>query len=259
MLLARLRRHAVTALLALVPLAVQAADLTVSAAASLSNALRELGPLFEARNPGMSVVFNFGASDTLLAQIARGAPADVFASADQETMDRADAQKLLTAGSRRNFVANTLVMIVPGDSTLGLRAPADLQKPGVERFAIGNPASVPAGRYARRALEALRLWGAVEPKVVLAQNVRQALDYVARLRNRCGHHERQGESRGHGADRHAHHLPDRVDRRQPEPRGGAQVPRLRADTRRAGCARTLRLRQTVTARRWTLLYGSRWR
>ena len=180
MFLARFRRHAVAALLALVPLVVSASDLTVSAAASLTNAFRELGPLFEAQSPGTSVVFNFGASDALLAQIARGAPADVYASADQEAMDRADAQKLLTAGSRRNFVGNTLVMIVPGDSTLGLKAPVDLQRPEVKRVAIGNPASVPVGRYTKGSLETAKLWAAVEPKAVFAQNVRQALDYVAR-------------------------------------------------------------------------------
>ncbi|MEQ1682793.1 MAG: molybdate ABC transporter substrate-binding protein [Burkholderiaceae bacterium] len=167
-------------LFAMASLATQAADLTVSAAASLTNAFKELGPVFEAQHPGTSVVFNFGASDALLAQIAKGAPADVFASADQDTMDRAEAQKLLTVGSRRNFVANTLVMIVPSDSTLGLKAPADLQKADVKRVAIGNPASVPVGRYTRGSLEAATLWAAVEPKAVFAQNVRQALDYVAR-------------------------------------------------------------------------------
>ncbi|MEO8805049.1 MAG: molybdate ABC transporter substrate-binding protein [Burkholderiaceae bacterium] len=180
MLLARLRQHVLSALLALAPLAALAADLTVSAAASLTNAFKELAPAFEAQNTGTAVVFNFGASDALLAQIARGAPADVFASADQQTMDRAEAQNLLTAGSRRNFVANTLVIIVPGDSTLGIKAAADLQKPEVKRVAIGNPGSVPAGRYAKGLLEAGRLWATVEPKAVLAQNVRQALDYVAR-------------------------------------------------------------------------------
>jgi molybdate transport system substrate-binding protein len=177
---AHLRRCLVGGLLALASLLAAAADLTISAAASLTNAFKELGPVFEAQNPGTAVVFNFGASDTLLAQIARGAPADVFASADQETMDRAEAQKLLRAGSRRNFVANTLVLIVPGDSTLRLKGPADLQKPEVKRIAIGNPASVPVGRYAKGALEAAKLWAAVEPKAVFAQNVRQALDYVAR-------------------------------------------------------------------------------
>ena len=165
---------------ALASLASHAADLTVCAATSLTNAFKEIGPAFEARNPGTSVVFSFGASDSLLVQIAKGAPVDVFASADQDAMDRADARSLLARGSRRNFAGNSLVLIVPGDSTLGLQAAADLLKPAVKRVAIGNPASVPAGRYAKGALEAARLWAAVEAKAVLAQSVRQALDYVAR-------------------------------------------------------------------------------
>ena len=175
-----LRRCVGTLLLALLSVAANAADLTVSAAASLTNAFKDLGPAFEAQNAGTTVVFNFAASDALLAQIAKGAPADVFASADQEAMDRADAQKLLVAGSRRNFVNNSLVMIVPSDSTLGLKALADLQRPEVKRIAVGNPASVPVGRYTKSSLESARLWAAVETKAVLAQSVRQALDYVAR-------------------------------------------------------------------------------
>ena len=87
------RRHFAAALLATCSLAAQAADLTVSAAASLTNAFKELGPAFETGNPGSTVVFNFAASDALLAQIVKGAPADVFASADQEAMDKAEAQK----------------------------------------------------------------------------------------------------------------------------------------------------------------------
>jgi len=166
--------------------AANAADLTVSAAASLTNAFKELGPAFEAQNPGTTVVFNFASSDALLAQIAKGAPADVFASADQDAMDKADAQKVLAAGTRRNFVGNTLVMIVPSDSTLGLKGPADLAKLEVKRVAIGNPASVPVGRYTRGALEAAKLWGTVEPKAVMAQSVRQALDYVARGETEAG-------------------------------------------------------------------------
>lgn len=168
------------ALLAVSSLAAHAGDLTVSAAASLTNAFRELGPAFEVQNAGTQVVFNFAASDALLAQIAKGAPADVFASADQEAMDRAAAQNVLVAGTRRNFAANTLVMIVPSDSALGLMALADLQKPEVRKVAIGNPAGVPVGRYTKGALEAAKLWGAVEPKAIMAQSVRQALDYVAR-------------------------------------------------------------------------------
>jgi len=160
-------------------LAAHAADLTVSAAASLTNAFKELGQAFEAQSPGTTVVFNFGASDALLAQIAKGAPADIFASADQDAMDRAAAQKLLAPETRRNFVSNTLVVITPSDSTLTLSTLADLLRPDVKRITLGN-AAVPFGRYSRGALEAARLWAAVEPKAVYGQNVRQSLDYVAR-------------------------------------------------------------------------------
>lgn len=173
-------RHIGAAVLALVSLAAQAADLTVSAAASLTHAFRDLGPAFEAQNPGIQVLFNFAASDALLAQIAKGAPVDVFAAADQDAMDRAEAQKLLAPGSRHNFAGNTLVLVTPGDSTLNLKSLADLQGAEVRRIALGNPSGVPAGRYARGALEAAGLWPAVEPKAVFAQNVRQGLDYVAR-------------------------------------------------------------------------------
>ena len=161
-------------------LGAHAADLTVSAAASLTNAFKELGTAFETQNHGTKVLLNFAASDALLAQIAKGAPVDVFASADQETMDKADAQKLVAPGSRRNFVSNSLVLVTPSDSTLSLKALADLQQAGVKRIALGNPSGVPAGRYAKSALEAASLWTAVEPKAVFAQNVRQCLDYVAR-------------------------------------------------------------------------------
>jgi molybdate transport system substrate-binding protein len=185
-----LRRAVGSALSALalvtVSFAAHAADLTVSGAASLTNAFKELGPMFEAQNPGTAVVFNFAASDTLLAQIAKGAPADVFASADQEAMDRAEAGKLLAAGTRRNFAGNSLVMITPADSALGLKTLDDLKKPEVKRIAIGNPASVPVGRYTKSALDAAKLWSAVEPKAVMAQSVRQALDYVARGETEAG-------------------------------------------------------------------------
>lgn len=176
----RTRRVAAAACLFLFGLAAQAADLTVSAAASLSNAFREIGTAFETRHPETKVVFNFAASDALLAQIAKGAPVDVFAAADQETMDRADAEKLLRPGSRRDFVANTLVVVQPADATLRLVALGDLRRADVKRIALGAPAGVPAGRYAKGALEKAGLWSAAEAKAVFAQNVRQALDYVAR-------------------------------------------------------------------------------
>lgn len=178
--LATLARASVTGALALFGLASQAADLTVSAATSLSNAFKALAPAFEAQHPGTKLLFNFAASDTLLAQLSKGAPVDVFASADQQTMDRAEQQKLLAVGSRHNFTGNSLVLVTPLQGGLPLKALADLRKPEVKRIALGKPEGVPAGRYAKGALEAAKLWAAVEPKAVYAQNVRQALDYVAR-------------------------------------------------------------------------------
>lgn len=157
-----------------------AADLTVSAAASLTNAFKELGPLFEAKSPGNKVLFNFGSSGALMQQIVKGAPADVFASADQETMDQAQAQGAVKADQRRDFVSNKLVVIVPADSANAPKALADLAQLAFKRIAIGLPDSVPVGRYTKSVLDKAGLWTQIEPKMIGAQNVRQALDYVAR-------------------------------------------------------------------------------
>lgn len=175
-----LARILLVALCVLLTYAAHAAELTVSAAASLTNAFREIGPLFEAANPGNKVQFNFAASGPLLQQIAKGAPADVFASADQETLDQAQAQKLIVPATRRDFVTNTLVVIVPVGAANVPKAVGDLAQPAFARIAIGQPASVPVGRYTKGVLEAAKLWGAIEPKMVGADSVRQALDYVAR-------------------------------------------------------------------------------
>jgi len=156
----------------------RAGELTVSAAASLTEAFAEIAERYQAEHPGTRVRLNFGASGALLQQIARGAPVDVFASADQATMDRAQQLGLVRAAARRNFTGNRLVLVVPADSRRKLAALGDLLS--VERFAIGRPDSVPAGRYARDALDAAGLWGQLQGRAVGAQNVRQALDYVAR-------------------------------------------------------------------------------
>lgn len=158
----------------------QAAELTVSAAASLTHAFKEVGQAYEAQYPADKVLLNFAASGALLQQMAKGAPVDVFASADQETMDEAQKQALIQTATRQDFVRNALVLIVPADSKLSLKSLADLNQPAVARIAIGNPASVPVGRYAKHALEAAKLWAAVEGKLINASNVRQALDYVTR-------------------------------------------------------------------------------
>ncbi|MCW5604238.1 MAG: molybdate ABC transporter substrate-binding protein [Burkholderiales bacterium] len=159
---------------------VQAAELTVSAAASLTNAFTEIGKEYEKARPGDRVLFNFGASGSLLQQIVRGAPVDVFASADLETMDRAQKQNVVVQGTRVNFAANKLVVIVPGSSNAQLDSLADLGDAAIRRIAVGIPESVPVGRYTKGVLEAAKLWEPLQPKMIFTQNVRQSLDYVAR-------------------------------------------------------------------------------
>jgi molybdate transport system substrate-binding protein len=180
----RLRRAArivpAVAVLAVASGAALAAEITVSAAASLTNAFKDIGTPFEAANPGTRVQFNFAASGALLQQIANGAPVDVFASADEETMDQAQRQQLLQAGTRVDFARNALVVIVPQDAAAPPKSLADLASASVKRVAIGVPASVPVGRYTQAVLEKAQLWPQIEAKMIGAQSVRQALDYVAR-------------------------------------------------------------------------------
>ena len=156
-----------------------AEELVVSAAASLTNAFRDIGRGFEAMHPGAKVVFNFAASDVLLAQIAKGAPADVFASADESAMNRAEEGNLLTPGTRRDFAGNQLVVVVPR-AAAPIATLATLAEPRFRHIASGSPLTVPAGRYAKVALERANLWGALEAKLVFTENVRHALDYVVR-------------------------------------------------------------------------------
>jgi molybdate transport system substrate-binding protein len=157
-----------------------ATDIVVSAASSLTNAFGIVAKAYEAKHPGTRVVLNFAASDVLLQQIVHGAPADVFASADETAMDKAQAQGVVQAGSRRDFAANELVLIVPAGGIFTPASLDDLTSKNVGKVAIGDPASVPVGRYTKSALQAAGLWQAVSAKAVLAQNVRQALDYVSR-------------------------------------------------------------------------------
>lgn len=173
----KLMRLVVTAFMFCCALTTMAQELTVSAAASLSNAFKDIGTEFERENPGVTVTFNFAASGVLLRQIEQGAPVDVFASADQATMDRAVGQSLIADGTRFDFVANTLVLIVPN----GIAAPAqlsDLQGDAYRTIAVGTPSSVPAGNYAQQVLQRDQLWEALEPKFVFGESVRQVLQYV---------------------------------------------------------------------------------
>jgi molybdate transport system substrate-binding protein len=160
--------------------AARAETLLVSAAASLTDAFRELGQEFARTHNEAKVEFNFAASDVLMRQIVEGAPVDVFASADLKAMDSAAAQSAIDGATRTTFAANRLVLALPLDSALTVRELTDLKTAPVKRLAISRPEAVPGGRYAKAALEAAELWRALESKFIYTQNVRQSLDYIAR-------------------------------------------------------------------------------
>lgn len=158
----------------------RADDLVVSAASSLTNAFQSIAKGYEAAHPGTHVVLNFASSDTLLRQIVNGAPADVYASADQVAMDHAQSQGAIVPGTRVDFAGNQLVVIVPVGTRTRVAALGDLTDPEFLRIAWGDPASVPVGRYTQRVLQDAGLAARLAPRAVLAQNVRQCLDYVER-------------------------------------------------------------------------------
>jgi molybdate transport system substrate-binding protein len=162
-----------------------AQEVIISVAISMKDAVKELGRGFATANPGLILRYNFGSSGELQKQIEAGAPVDLFVSAAQRQMDELQQKNLIVAASRRNFARNVLTVIKPSPSKLDLSKP-DLSKPNdlldsrVTRIVIGNPKTVPVGQYSEESLKALGLWERVRPKLVFAENVRQALEWVAR-------------------------------------------------------------------------------
>src|ERR1700720_2668697 len=154
-----------------------AGDLTVSAAISLRDALDEISHLYSADHPAVTVHFNLGGSGTLQRQIEQGPPVDIFISASPKEMDSLQSQGLLVPDTRRDLVKNSVVLIVPVDST-GVSSFQDLAKPAVKNIAVGEPQTVPAGKYAQEVLMHLGIYDQLKPKLVLAKDVRQVLTYV---------------------------------------------------------------------------------
>jgi molybdate transport system substrate-binding protein len=155
-------------------------EILVSAAISLKNTFTEVGKLHEKKHPGVKVNFNFGASGDLARQIVGGAPVAVFASAAQKDMDTLEQSGLLVPGSRADFAGNGVVLVQSQQARFKLTNIPDLAKPEVKKIAIGNPKTVPAGRYAMEVIAYYKLADVIQDKLVLAENVRQVLDYVSR-------------------------------------------------------------------------------
>lgn len=154
-----------------------AAELTVHAAASLTEAMHEIGAAYE-KESGDKLQFNFGASSMLARQIEEGAPADLFFSADEAKMDALEKKGLLLPGTRRSLLSNVLVIVVPADASSAPKSAADLAKPEFKKLALAEPQTVPVGIYAREYLQKLGLWDAVKEKVVPTENVRGTLAAV---------------------------------------------------------------------------------
>jgi molybdate transport system substrate-binding protein len=156
------------------PEAKPSVQLTVSAAASLMDALTVINQDFQHSHPGVTITPNFGASGTLQLQIEQGAPVDVFVSAAPQQMDALAAKNLLLPDTRANLLENELVLIAPKDSN-AVAGFGDLKRAYVRVIAVGDPRSVPAGTYAQQVLTALGLYAAVKSKMTLATDVRQVL------------------------------------------------------------------------------------
>ncbi|HEX3580344.1 MAG TPA: molybdate ABC transporter substrate-binding protein [Thermoanaerobaculia bacterium] len=165
------------ALATILPAGARAVTLHVSAAASLTDVLQEMAPIYE-KQTGDKLLFNLGASSILARQVQEGAPTDVFISADEAKMDQLQRQHLIVNASRRSILSNTLVIVAPIDSHLKIASPADLAGRSVKTIALAEPGAVPAGIYAKEYLRKLGLWPKVVGKVIPMENVRSALAAV---------------------------------------------------------------------------------
>jgi molybdate transport system substrate-binding protein len=177
-----LRAVFAVALLVYAPIAARAADVTVFAAASLTNTLQKAADTYKAKS-GKTVAVSFAASSTLAKQIEASGGADMFVSADEDWMNYLDSKGLIQKSTRKDLLANHLVLVSPAglDIKVAIGPHFDLAKiVGNGKLAIADPSSVPAGKYAKASLTALGAWDGVQGHLAQAENVRVALAYVAR-------------------------------------------------------------------------------
>jgi len=154
-----------------------AEEIIVSAAASLTDVLKEISAGYQSKSKN-TVRFNFGPSSGLARQIEEGAPADIFFSADLPQMEALQKKNLIEPGTQKNLLSNQLVIIVPADSKLAISSPKDLLKAEVKKIALAEPSSVPVGVYSSKYLTDEGLWEQVKPKIVPVQDVRATLASV---------------------------------------------------------------------------------
>jgi molybdate transport system substrate-binding protein len=161
-----------------IPANAQSTALLIGAAASLQDALEEIDPIFERENSDITVNYNFAASGPLQQQIEQGAPVDVFISAAVQQMDALQNQNLILNETRRNLLTNDLVLVVPSNSTLGITSFRQLTNSNVRRISVGEPRSVPAGRYTEELFDNLGILEQLRSKFVYGNSVRNVLSTV---------------------------------------------------------------------------------
>ncbi|MDC0760030.1 molybdate ABC transporter substrate-binding protein [Brevibacillus sp. AG] len=153
-------------------------ELMISAAASLTDALNELKTQYETEHPGTTLTFNFGGSGKLATQITQGAPSDVFLSASKKDMDGLEEQQLIAKDTRQDFTKNSLVLIAGNTSAVAVSSFEELSNATIKHIAVGEPETVPAGRYAKETLDTLKMWDSLSSQMVFGSDVRQVLTFV---------------------------------------------------------------------------------
>ncbi|MFD0618467.1 molybdate ABC transporter substrate-binding protein [Paenibacillus sp. GCM10027629] len=156
----------------------QSVELTISAAASLTDALQEIQKNYEAKTSGVKLHFNFGASGALQQQIEQGAPVDLFLSAASKNMKALVDKQLVEQNQQKSLLANELTVITAAKPSISIQEAKDLLKADIQKIAIGIPETVPAGKYAQEALTNAGIWDDIQSKLVQAKDVRQVLQYV---------------------------------------------------------------------------------
>lgn len=151
--------------------------LTISVAASLQDAMKTLKTIYQQENPNIEIIYNFGSSGSLQQQIEQGAPTDVFISASPKQMNVLEKRSLILTETRQDLLENNLVLIIPKDSKKTVMFET-LSTASLDKIALGNTESVPAGEYAKQVLNSLKVYDKLTPKLVYGKNVRQVLFYV---------------------------------------------------------------------------------
>ncbi|EAM49026.1 molybdate ABC transporter substrate-binding protein [Crocosphaera watsonii WH 8501] len=159
------------------PKAPSKVTLTISVAASLQDVMKAVKNIYQLENPNLEIIYNFGSSGSLQQQIEQGAPTDVFISAAPKQMNVLEKRGLLLTQTRQNLLTNNLVLITPKDSTTSVTFET-LSTADLEKIALGDPDSVPAGQYGKQVFNSLKAYDKLTPKLVYGKSVRQVLFYV---------------------------------------------------------------------------------